>query len=145
MFLHSDRGRCSTHQHQPHSCRQWSPEDMYRNIHPPDLYRHLRFDMGWKHTHLFPTHNVDLDVNYKDIPCNSIGVLKFKNIQFNVLYYIIRMWTGVAKVRCWPVNPSGQLHVKWFTSSKQSPSFKHGEELHSFTSASHIKPSRDRI
>ncbi len=97
MFLHSDRGRCSTHQHQPHSCRQWSPEDMYRNTHPPDLYRHLRFDMGWKHTHLFPTHNVDLDVNEKDIPCNSIGVLQFKNFQFNVLYY---KWHYMYVNRC---------------------------------------------
>lgn len=85
---------------------------MYRNTHPLDLYRHLRFDMGWKHTHLFPTHNVDLDVNEKDIPCNSIGVLQFKNFQFNVKWhymYVNRcsrgevltcesIWTATCKV-----------------------------------------------
>lgn len=57
---------------------------------------------------------------------------------------MIFKWRGVAEVKCWPVNPSGQLHVKWFTWSTQTPSFWHGEELHSLTSASHSKPSRDK-
>lgn len=98
MYLHSDRGRCSTHQRQPHNCRQWSPEDMCRSTHPPNLYKHLRFGTGWKHTHLFPTRNVDLDVNDKEIPWNPLSTaLEFKSIQFNVLYYI---WQYMQVKRC---------------------------------------------
>ena len=39
-----------------------------------------------------------------------------------------------------PVKPPAQLQVNLLTSSTQTPSFRQGEEIHSFTSASHRDP-----